>query len=387
MSEYEFCPLAAVLHAAEKSSQSGKNAAIGAFNVNFFSQAAGVMEGLRTAHAPAIIQASRGANQFQGGPDKISYMITRAMAAGDHRLPIALHLDHGDVEKGEQCVDNGYSGIMIDASEEPFPENCAISRGMVAYAHPHGVGVEGEYGRLSGVEEDVESQKTVYADPQKVVLFFQKTSADALAIAYGTAHGPNKGSNINALKTEIVRDSYQNMVKAGLNDQHYLVGHGSSTVPQDIVAEINGCGGNIQGAQGVPLEKIREGIAFGLRKVNIDTDLRLSITATTRKFFLDNPSAARSKTIGGVKAALDGKPEAIDPRDYLKAVTPFELLRDPPEESGVQEFIDLMAMVRERIAGHVEFLVNEFGCAGIADQVEEVSLEDMKRRYAQSDPW
>ncbi len=384
MSDHKLCPIAALLSAAEKADHP---AAIGAFNVNFYSQAAGVLKGLRRSDAPAIIQASRGANRFQGGPDKIAYMLGRAMEQSNHRLPVGLHLDHGDPEKGEECADSGYTGIMIDASEEPFPENCAITRGMVAYAHPRGVGVEGEYGQLLGVEDDVHAEKTVYADPEKVAAFFEKTNADALAIAYGTSHGPNKGANIAQLKTEVVRDSYRNMADAGLTDNHFLVGHGSSTIPQDIVAEINQCGGDIRGAQGVPMEKIKEGIAFGLRKINIDTDLRLVITATARRFFVDNPSAAGCETLRGVKEALDAKLDVIDPREYLGSVTPFELLREPPDGPGVQEFVDLMALMEERIAQHVAFLVEAFGSAGLASSVEDVTVEDMKQRYARSDPW
>jgi len=387
MDDYRLSPLLTVLQAAEKASQKGNPAAIGAFNVNFFTQAQGVLEGLRRAGAPAIIQASKGANKFQGGPEKIFYMLTKAMENSEHKLPVVLHLDHGDVEKGEECAKSGYSGIMIDASEEDFQLNVAITRGMVCYAHPKGVGVEGEYGRLSGVEEDVVSEETVYARPERVVEFFQRTNADALAIAYGTSHGPNKGSNINELKTEIVRDSYENMADAGLVDNHFLVGHGSSTVPQELVKEINSLGGNIQGAQGVPLEKIKEGIKFGLRKINIDTDLRLGITATTRKFFKDNPEAAKVDALKDAKKALDTQLDAIDPRDYFGAVKPFDMLREPPADSGVQAFVDLMALIKERIAAHVEFLVNEFGAAGMSGEVEEMSLEDAARRYAGSDTW
>ncbi len=381
MSDYRLSPFFTVLQAAEKASQQGGSAAIGAFNVNFFTQAQGVLEGLRRADAPAIIQASKGANKFQGGPDKIFYMLTRAMEDSGHTLPVALHLDHGNVEKGEECADSGYSGIMIDASEEEFHLNVAVTRGMVAYAHPKGVGVEGEYGQLAGVEEDVSSEETVYAKPEKVVEFFRRTGADALAIAYGTSHGPNKGTNISDLKTEIVRDSYRNMEAAGLVDDHFLVGHGSSTVPQELVEEINSLGGNIQGARGVPLEKIKEGIEFGLRKINIDTDLRLGITATTRKFFRDNPSAAEVDALKGAREVLDSQLDAIDPRDYFGAVKPFDILREPPAESGIQAFIDLMELIKERIAVHVEFLVNEFGSAGLAGSVENLSLEDMSRRY------
>ena len=387
MAKYQLSPLAAILHAAEVSSQQGKPAAIGAFNVNFFTQAEGVLEGLRRANAPAIIQASKGANKFQGGADKIAYMVIGAMKNSGHRLPIALHLDHGSVEAAEDCADKGFSGIMIDASKEEFPINCAITRGIVAYGHARGVGVEGEYGQLSGVEEDIASQKVIYADPAKVPLFFQKTGADALAVAYGTSHGPNKGANISQLKTTIVRDSYQNMVKAGLNDTHYLVGHGSSTVPQALVQEINSHGGKIKDAYGVPMEKIKEGIAFGLRKINIDTDLRLGITAVSRKFFCDNPAAAKEPTLEGVKRDLDAKLEVIDPREYFGSIKPFEILREPPRKSRVQAFEDLMELIKARIASHVEMLVHEFGCAGLAGSVEQISVKRMRGRYAKTDPW
>ena len=385
MAEHSFCPIAAIMRAAEMSSQAGRPAATGAFNVNFFAQADGVLEGLRRAGAPAIIQASKGANEFQGGPDKISYMVRRAMESSGHTLPIGLHLDHGNVEKGALCVDSGYSGIMIDASEHDFQDNCAVTRVMVVYAHRKGVGVEGEYGQLSGVEEDIARQAGVYADPKMVPVFFQETDADSLAIAYGTSHGPNKGSNNEALKTEIVHESYEALVAAGMQNDHFLVGHGSSTVPQELVEEINRHGGKIEDAQGVPLEKIKEGIAFGLRKMNIDTDLRLGITAVARKFFVENPSAATSKTLAGTKQALDENLDAIDPRKYLKSVEPFEILREPPEDSGSQEFVDLMAFIRDRIAEHVAFLATEFGCAGLAGSVEEVTTADMATRYAQSD--
>jgi len=384
MAKFKLTPFGALLRAAEESSQTGKPAAIGAFNVNFFTQAEGVLEGLRRAKAPAIIQASKGANKFQGGPDKVAYMVIKAAESSQHKTPVSLHLDHGDVEQGEKCVDSGFTGIMIDASELAFPENYCMTRGMVAYGHAKGIGVEGEYGLLKGVEEHVAHAKTTYADPNMVPIFFQKSNADALAVAYGTSHGPNKGVNIGELKTEIVRDSYQNMVKAGLNGSHYLVGHGSSTVPAELVAEINANGGQIKNAYGVPLEKIREGIAFGLRKVNIDTDLRLGITACTRKFFKDHPSAASDPLLAPIKKALDVNLDAIDPRKYLTDVKPFEVLREPPEGSGNQAFIDLMAIIKERIAGHVEFLVHEFGSAGLADRVEKVSIEQMKKRYAKA---
>jgi fructose-bisphosphate aldolase class II len=379
--EPRFCPLTAVCGAAEARSKTGKPAAIGAFNINFYSQAVGVLKGLRKADAPAIIQASKGANQFQGGPDKIAAILKLAMKNLGHDLPICLHLDHGSEEAAKDCVDNGFSSVMIDASKYDFEENVARTKEIVEYAGKKGVTVEGEYGKLEGVEEDIVHEKTTYADSSRVPEFFQKAECDALAIAYGTSHGPNKGSNIDALKTEIVKESYEGMSKAGLTDNHFLVGHGSSTVPQDIVAEINEYGGAIKAAQGVPMEKIKEGISLGLRKMNIDTDLRLSITATMRKYLADNPGIEEKypDTLGKIKKAFDGEIEmvakgqvqdpktVIDPRGYF-GVIDIGVLRTPAtEETGL---VEVMALIEERIADHVAMLVGEFGSDGLAPEVK-----------------
>jgi len=378
--EPTFHSLTPLCGASEARSVQGTPAAIGAFNINFYSQAVGVLKGLKRADAPAIIQASKGANSFQGGPDKIAGMLKLAMKNLGHDLPICLHLDHGDVEQAKNCVDNGYSSVMIDASKLEFNENVGTSKGIVDYASEKGVTVEGELGKLEGVEEDVVHEKTTYADPDEVVKFFKESGVNALAIAYGTSHGPNKGSNIDAVKTTIVKDSYNAMKEAGLVSDRFLVGHGSSTVPQDIVAEINEYGGNIQKAHGVPMEKIKEGIAFGLRKMNIDTDLRLGITATVRKYLKDNPGIGEKypETLGRIEKAFSGEIEmtakgkrvepetVIDPRGYF-GVLDIEILREPAtEESGLAE---LMELIEERIAGHVEMLANEFGSAGLASKV------------------
>lgn len=379
--EPRFHPITAVCGAAEARSKAGRSAAIGAFNINFYSQAVGVLKGLKKARAPAIIQASKGANEFQGGPDKIAAMLKLAMENEAHRLPICLHLDHGSMDAAKDCVDNGFSSVMIDASKYDFEENVQKTKEIVEYAHAKGVTVEGEYGKLEGVEEDIVHEKTTYANPQRVAEFFQNAECDALAIAYGTSHGPNKGTNIDAVKTEIVKSSYERMQKAGLTDNHFLVGHGSSTVPRELVDEINRFGGQIKAAQGVPMAKIKEGISFGLRKMNIDTDLRLSITGTMRKYFHDNPGIEEKypATLGKIKKAFDGEIEmvakgvvqdpktVIDPRGYF-GVIDVKVLRTPPtEETGL---VEVMALIEERIADHVEMLVNEFASAGLADDID-----------------
>ncbi|MFH1709141.1 MAG: class II fructose-bisphosphate aldolase [Planctomycetota bacterium] len=376
----KFVNLSVVCGAAEKRSKAGKPAGIGAFNINFYSQAVGVLKGLKKANAPAIIQASKGANEFQGGPDKIAAMLKLAMQNTGHNLPICLHLDHGDEKQAQVCTDSGFSSVMIDASKLDFEDNCRVTKSIVTYARPKGVSVEGEYGKLEGVEEDVAHEKTTYADPSRVVEFFQKTDAEALAVAYGTAHGANKGKNIGAVKTEIVKASYDAMKKAGQTDKHFLVGHGSSTVPQDLVKEINSYGGALKDSAGVPMPKIKEGIAFGLRKVNIDTDLRLSITATMRKYLSSNPAMVQKypETLGRIAKAFSGEiqmiakgkvedpKKVIDPRGYFGIIDIAVLRVAPTPESGL---VEVMALIENRIADHVAMLVTEFGCAGLASEM------------------
>ena len=378
---YQLYSMVPLLRAAEKSSLEGKPAAVGAFNVNFYSQAAGILEGLRNADGPGIIQASRGANKFQGGPDKIQGMVLRAMEDAKHDLPVALHLDHGNEEQALICVDQGFSSVMIDASTLDLPENIALTQKIVDYAHVKGLSVEGEYGKLAGVEEDIVHETTTYGDPFLVPYFFNETGADALAVAYGTSHGPNKGAagGLEKLAVWVVEKSYKGMTAYGQNLDHFIVSHGSSTVPQEIVAEINAQGGNVQGAAGIPMHKIQEAVKGGVRKINIDTDLRLGITATFRKYFNENKGVEDSspEILKPIKEALDAKPEAIDPRDYLKVID-IAHLRENPAGTDLEE---VMSLVQKRVASHVEMLVNKFGSAGLSGKVERISLKDLAASY------
>ncbi len=381
MAEKKLYSLTPLCQAGEKSALEGKPAAIGAFNVNFYSQATGILKGLKKAGAPAIIQASRGANEFQGGADKIAAMVLRAMEELNHDLPVCLHLDHGTAEAAKQCIEGGFSSVMIDASDLELFENVRVIREIAELAHPKNISVEGEYGSLAGVEEDIEHKETTYANPLLVPFILQESGADALAIAYGTSHGPNKGQNISAVDISIVKRSYDGLKAYGMNLNKFLVGHGSSTVPKELIAEINQYGGEIKEAHGVPMSKIKEGIAAGLRKMNIDTDLRLGITAVFRKYLSGNPGIEDKfpETLGKIKKAFTGKIEmvakgkvqdpktVIDPRGYL-GVIDIELLRTPPvPESGLEE---VMALVEERIASHVAMLVEEFDSAGLAPKVK-----------------
>ena len=233
----KFVSLVPMLSAAEKRSQAGRPTAVGAFNVNFYSQAAGILAGLQRANAPGIIQASRGACEFQGGADQIAAMTRNAMQATGHIQPVCLHLDHGNPVAAITCVDKGFSSVMFDASHLEFAANIAATQVIVEYAHSRGVSVEGEYGTLAGVEEDITHNQSTYADPTVVPQFFTRSKVDALAIAYGTKHGANK-HGMERLAVDIVRESYAGMVRLGLHHDHFLVSHGSSTVPRELVEEI-----------------------------------------------------------------------------------------------------------------------------------------------------
>jgi len=183
-----------------------------------------------------------------------------------------------------------------------------------------------------------------------------------------TSHGPNKGQGLEKLAIEIVELSYKGITAYKQNENHFLVSHGSSTVPQEIVREINEYGGSIQNAAGIPMHKIQEAIAAGMRKVNIDTDLRLGITATFRKYFLDHPGIEENSpdVLKPIKEHLDTHPQAIDPRDYLKTID-ITLLRDDPAGTDLEE---VMVLIKARIAAHVEKLVHQFGSAGLAGKVK-----------------
>ncbi len=372
-------PIVPMLRAAEVSSLEGRHAAVGAFNINFYSQAEGILEGLRRANAPGILQASRGANKFQGGPEKIAKMAAEAVKNSEHSLPVCLHLDHGDDASAIECLGAGFGSVMLDVSKLDCDANIAAVREIVQLAHPRGISVEAELGELSGIEEHISSEKSTYADPTKVAGFFERSGADALAIAYGTSHGPSKGAGVAKLAIRIVDESYRGMRDSNLDMRHFLVSHGSSTVPQELVDEINSFGGQIRGARGIPMDRIQAAIKAGIRKVNIDTDLRLAITATFRRYFAENPGIERgSANLAGIKNALDSKPATIDPRDCLGHIDK-ELMRSSPKGTDIEE---IMGLVKERVASHVAYLCNAFGCAGLAEKTEGHSLEEMAASYS-----
>ena len=304
--------------------------AIGAFNVNNMEIVQGITEACCEENAPVILQVSKGARAYANH----TYLVKLVEAAVIEcpNIPIALHLDHGDsFETCKSCIDGGFTSVMIDASSKSFEENIAITRKVVEYAHDHGVVVEAELGSLAGIEDEVNvaAEAASYTRPEEVEEFVTRTGCDSLAIAIGTSHGAYKFTpeqcTVNeqgilvppALRFDVLEEVTKRL------PGFPIVLHGSSSVPQDYVKMVNENGGKMPNAIGVPEEQLRKAASLSVCKINIDSDLRLAMTGTVRKFFNDNP----------------GK---FDPREYLK-----------PARANIKE------IVRHK-------LVNVLGCAGKA---------------------
>ncbi len=258
--------------------------AIGAFNVNNMEIIQGIVEAAAEVKSPLILQVSAGARKYANSV-YLRKLIEAAIETSG--LDICLHLDHGDtVELCKQCIDDGFTSVMIDASHHPFEENIAITKEVVDYAHARGVVVEAELGRLAGVEDavNVSAADATYTDPAQAVEFVQRTGVDSLAIAIGTSHGAYKFKGEPKLDFERLKKITE------LLPNFPLVLHGASTVLPEFVARCNQYGGNIPGAQGVPEEMLREASKYGVCKINIDTDLRLAMTAEIRRVFVESPA-------------------------------------------------------------------------------------------------
>lgn len=267
--------------------------AVGAFNVNNMEIIQGIVDAAKEENAPLILQVSAGARKYA----KHVYLMKLVEAAvEDTGLPICLHLDHGeDFEICKSCIDGGFTSVMIDGSKHPFEENIAVTKKVVEYAHERGIVVEAELGKLAGVEDavNVSAKDATYTDPDQAVEFVERTGVDSLAIAIGTSHGAYKFKGEPNLDFERL----EKITK--LLPDFPLVLHGASTVLPEFVNLCNQYGGNVAGAQGVPEEMLLRAGKLGVCKINIDTDLRLAMTASIRKHFAENP-------------------EDFDPRQYLK---------------------------------------------------------------------
>lgn len=266
--------------------------AVGAFNVNNMEIIQGIVDAAKEEQAPLILQVSAGARKYA----KHVYLVKLVEAAlEDSNLPICLHLDHGeDFEICKSCVDGGFTSVMIDGSKLPFEENVKLTKQVVDYAHERGVVVEAELGRLAGIEDaiSVAERDATFTDPDQAVEFVERTNVDSLAIAIGTSHGAFK------FKGDPMLDFERLEKITNLLPDYPLVLHGASTVLPEFVELCNTYGGNVAGAKGVPEEMLLRAGKLGVCKINIDTDLRLAMTASIRKHLHEHP-------------------EDFDPRKYL----------------------------------------------------------------------
>ena len=293
--------------------------AIGAFNVNNMEIVQGIVAAADHLKSPVILQVSKGARAY-AGHNYLMKLVEAATAETD--VPIAIHLDHGpDFETCKSCIDGGFTSVMIDGSSLPYEENIAVTRKVVEYAHERGVTVEGELGTLAGVEDDVvvEAGNESYTKPEQVEDFASRTGVDSLAIAIGTSHGAYKfkpGQNPQ-LRFDILEEVSKRL------PGFPIVLHGASSVMPEYVEKINAHGGKMPDAIGIPEPMLRQAAEMAVCKINVDSDLRLALTATIREQF-------------------DLYPDHFDPRQYLK-----------PARTAIQEVVE-------------HKMLNVFGCAGKA---------------------
>ena len=332
-------PLVAMRQLLDEAADGGYG--VGAFNVNNMEQIQAIMEAARETASPVIIQASRGARSYTND----SFLIALMNAAAERfpEIPVALHQDHGN--SPETCIsaiEQGFTSVMMDGSlladgktPSDFEYNVQVTTEVVAYAHARGVSVEGELGTLGGIEDGVGSGEVHLTDPDQAVEFVERTGIDALAVAIGTSHGAYKFTSPptgEVLAMDLIEEIHRRLPET------HLVMHGSSSVPKHLVDEINKYGGDIKPTWGVPVEEIQLGIRHGVRKINVDTDLRLAMTGAIRKVLTESPGE-------------------FDPRSYLKDA-----------RAAMQD------VVGERM--------RQFGQAGHASDYEARPLAQMQLLYA-----
>ena len=271
--------------------------AIGAFNVNNMEIVQGILEACKETKSPVILQVSKGAREY-ANPIYLKKLVEAGIEDAKNKgidLEVVLHLDHGDTfELCKDCIDSGFTSVMIDASKYSFDENVELTKRVVEYAHKRGVTVEAELGRLAGIEDEVnvDNKDAMFTSPDDAVKFVELTGCDSLAIAIGTSHGAYKFKGEPHLRLDILEEITNRL------PGFPLVLHGASSVPQEFVNLCNKYGGNIPGAKGVPENLLREAAKLGVCKINIDSDIRLAMTSSIRECFCQMP-------------------EVFDPRTYL----------------------------------------------------------------------
>ena len=376
-------PMRPILEAADK-----YHYGQGAFNMNSVGQIEAAVRIHELLRSGAILQGAEASNAFMGGELDFMHGSLEAKQKGAKNIgdavkkyganspvPIALHLDHGkSLESVKACIAGGYTSVMIDGSSLPYEDNVELTREVVKYAHPFGVTVEGELGVLAGVEDHVFSATSTYTNPLQAIDFFKKTGCDALAISYGTCHGPNKGKDTK-IRREIAIATKECMMHEGIHG--FLVSHGSSTVPQEYVQQINAMGGKLENAFGIDVNQLVDVAKCGINKINVDTDIRMACTRNLMELFRREPSLKTSSSVGALYEAMISQPANVDPRNYVASIMDTILYGTIPD-ADVGKVVQCM---KDGVIESIAPLLVQFGSYRKSQLIEPVTLEMMADRY------
>ena len=376
-------PMRAILEAADKYRYGQA-----AFNMNSVGQIEAAIRIHELLRSGAILQGAEASNAYMSGELDFMHGTPEQKAVGaknigdtvkkygaDSPIPIALHLDHGKtLESVKACIAGGYTSVMIDGSSLPYEDNVELTREVVKYAHPYGVTVEGELGVLAGVEDHVFSATSTYTNPMQAVDFFKKTGCDALAISYGTCHGANKGKDTK-IRREIAIATKECMLHEGISG--FLVSHGSSTVPQEYVQQINAMGGQLENAFGIDVAQLVDVAHCGINKINVDTDIRLACTRNIMELFRDHPELKESPSIGQVYRDMAANPKNFDPRNYTASIMDA-ILSGKIADDDVAKVVQCM---KNGVTESIAPLLVQFGSYRKSNLIEPVTCEQMADRY------
>ena len=376
-------PMRPILEAADK-----YHYGQGAFNMNSVGQIEAAVRIHELLRSGAILQGAEASNAFMGGELDFMHGSLEAKQKGaknigdavkkygaDSPVPIALHLDHGkSLESVKACIAGGYTSVMIDGSSLPYEDNVELTREVVKYAHPFGVTVEGELGVLAGVEDHVFSATSTYTNPLQAIDFFKKTGCDALAISYGTCHGPNKGKDTK-IRREIAIATKECMMHEGIHG--FLVSHGSSTVPQEYVQQINAMGGKLENAFGIDVNQLVDVAKCGINKINVDTDIRMACTRNLMELFRREPALKTSSSVGALYEAMVSQPANVDPRNYVASIMDTILYGAIPD-ADVGKVVQCM---KDGVTESIAPLLVQFGSYRKSHLIEVVTCEQMAERY------
>ena len=376
-------PMRAILEAADKYRYGQA-----AFNMNSVGQIEAAIRIHELLRSGAILQGAEASNAYMSGELDFMHGTPEEKAVGaknigdtvkkfgaDSPIPIALHLDHGKtLESVKSCIAGGYTSVMIDGSSLPYADNVELTREVVKYAHPYGVTVEGELGVLAGVEDHVFSATSTYTNPMQAIDFFKKTGCDALAISYGTCHGANKGKDTK-IRREIAIATKECMLHEGING--FLVSHGSSTVPQEYVQQINAMGGQLENAFGIDVNQLVDVAHCGINKINVDTDIRLACTRNIMELFRDHPELKESASVGQVYRDMTANPKNFDPRNYTASIMDA-ILYGKIADDDVAKVVQCM---KDGVTESIAPLLVQFGSYRKSNLIEPVTCEMMADRY------